>query len=61
MNAYDVFKEITTFIDQVLKENPDQVDKYKKGKEQLLEFFCRPGHEKTRGKANPKMVNAILK
>ena len=50
MNAYDVFKEIAALIDQVLKENPNQVDKYKKGKEQLLGFFCRPGHEGNKGK-----------
>ena len=61
MNAYDVFKVITTFIDQVLKENPDQVDKYKKRQKAAVGIFCRPGHEKPRGKANPKMVNAILK
>ena len=54
MNAYDVFKEIAALIDQVLKENPNQVDKYKKGKEQLLGFFCRPGHEENKGKGNPQ-------
>jgi len=54
-------KEIAVFIDHVLKENPHQVDKYRKGKGQLLEFFVGQVMKKTRGKANSKMANETLK
>ena len=53
--------EISAIIEQVLKGNPEQVAKYKEGKEQLLGFFVGQVMKKTEGRANPKMVNEILK
>jgi aspartyl-tRNA(Asn)/glutamyl-tRNA(Gln) amidotransferase subunit B len=53
--------EIAAIIEQVLKGNPEQVAKYKKGKEQLLGFFVGQVMKKTKGKANPRLVNEILK
>ncbi len=46
--------------EEVLKENPAEVEKYKKGKKGLLGFFVGQVMKKTRGKANPKVVNKIL-
>ncbi len=53
--------EISAIIEQVLKGNPEQVAKYKEGKEQLLGFFVGQVMKKTKGKANPRLVNEILK
>jgi aspartyl-tRNA(Asn)/glutamyl-tRNA(Gln) amidotransferase subunit B len=53
--------EIAAIIEQVLKGNPEQVAKYKKGREQLLGFFVGQVMKKTKGKANPRLVNEILK
>jgi len=53
--------QINYIIYHVLKENPEQVAKYKKGDEQLLGFFVGQVMKKTQGRANPKMVNEILK
>jgi aspartyl-tRNA(Asn)/glutamyl-tRNA(Gln) amidotransferase subunit B len=53
--------EIAAIIEQVLRENPDQVTRYKKGKGQLFGFFVGQVMKKTQGKANPRLVNEILK
>ena len=53
--------EIAAVVEQVLRENPDQVDRYKKGKGQLFGFFVGQVMRKTHGKANPRLVNEILK
>ncbi|MFB0521553.1 MAG: Asp-tRNA(Asn)/Glu-tRNA(Gln) amidotransferase subunit GatB [Desulfatiglandales bacterium] len=53
--------QIASIIEQVLRGSPDQVDKYKKGKTQLLGFFVGQVMKKTHGKANPRLVNEILK
>jgi aspartyl-tRNA(Asn)/glutamyl-tRNA(Gln) amidotransferase subunit B len=53
--------EITALIEGVLRENPHQVLQYKKGKPQLLGFFVGQVMKKTQGKANPTLVNKILK
>jgi aspartyl-tRNA(Asn)/glutamyl-tRNA(Gln) amidotransferase subunit B len=48
-------------IGRVLEANPDEVAAYRKGKEKLLGFFVGQVMRETRGKANPQMVNALLK
>ncbi len=52
--------EIAAIIEQVLRGNPEQVAKYKKGKKKLLGFFVGQVMKKTKGKANPRLVNEIL-
>lgn len=51
---------LETLIDQVLAENPDNVERYKAGKKKLLGFFVGQVMAKTKGQANPKLVNEIL-
>jgi aspartyl-tRNA(Asn)/glutamyl-tRNA(Gln) amidotransferase subunit B len=41
--------------------NPKQVEQYKKGNEKLIGYFVGQVMKATQGKANPEMVNAILK
>ena len=53
--------EIEKFIDQVLIENPDNVQKYKEGKTKLLGFFIGEVMKVTKGKANPGLLNQIVK
>ncbi len=48
-------------IDDVLKANPDQVGQYKSGKEKLFGYLVGQTMKATQGKANPKLVNEILK
>jgi aspartyl-tRNA(Asn)/glutamyl-tRNA(Gln) amidotransferase subunit B len=48
-------------IAAVLADNPKEVAAYKGGKEQLLGFFVGQVMKQTRGRANPKLVNELLK
>ncbi len=53
--------EIKKCLQSVLDENQDKVAEYKSGKEKLFGFFVGQAMKKTGGKANPKMLNDILK
>ena len=52
---------IQRYIEDVINENPEQVEAYKHGKEKLFGFFIGKVMKKSKGKANPKLVNEILK
>jgi aspartyl-tRNA(Asn)/glutamyl-tRNA(Gln) amidotransferase subunit B len=52
---------ISEIVKQVLAEHPNEVSDYKAGKSKLFGFFVGQVMKATRGKANPKMVNEILK
>jgi aspartyl-tRNA(Asn)/glutamyl-tRNA(Gln) amidotransferase subunit B len=46
---------------KVISDNAQEVEAYKSGKTKLIGFFVGQVMKATRGKANPKMVNEILK
>ena len=48
-------------IDEVIAANPDKVAEYKSGKDKLFGFFVGQAMKATQGKANPAMLNDILK
>lgn len=52
---------ILAIIEGVLKENPAMVADYKGGKEKLLGFFVGQVMKVMGGKANPELVNRLLK
>ena len=54
-------KALESLIDKVIAENPDKVKEYKSGKEKLFGFFVGQVMKVSDGKANPKLVNDILK
>ena len=54
-------KEIDLVIESVIKENEKSVKDYKSGKTTALTFLIGQVMRKTKGKANPKVVNEILK
>jgi len=51
---------IEAVVDEVLGENPAEVEAFRGGKEKLLGFFVGQVMKKTKGKANPKLVNETL-
>lgn len=53
--------EITTIILEVLDANKTQVESYHSGNEKVYGFLVGQIMKKTRGKANPGMVNELLK
>lgn len=52
---------IEAMVDEVLANNPDQVQQYRDGKEQLIGFFVGQIMKASKGKANPAQVNELLK
>ena len=48
-------------INYVINENDDKVKEYKAGKEKLFGFFVGQVMKISSGKANPKLINEILK
>ena len=58
MSDSDALREV---IEQVLAQHPEQVAGYRGGKDKLLGFFVGQTMKATQGKANPAMVNTLLK
>ena len=54
-------KALEALIDKVIVDNPDKVKEYKSGKEKLFGFFVGQAMKASNGKANPQLVNDILK
>ena len=58
MSDSDALQEM---ISQVLAGHPEQVAAYRAGKEKLFGFFVGQTMKATQGKANPAMVNTLLR
>ena len=54
-------KELEKLIEKVINDNQDKVKEYKSGKEKLFGFFVGQAMKVSGCKANPKLVNEILK
>ena len=52
---------IEVFVDQVINKNNDKVKEYLSGKDKLFGFFVGQVMKVSQGKANPGLVNKILK
>ena len=53
--------EIESIIKKIIENNPSQVQEYVAGKEKVLGFFVGQVMKETKGKANPKIVNDLLR
>lgn len=71
-NAYEIVKEkgltqiidtgeIEKAIDDVIAKNPKEVERFRAGEEKLIGFFVGQVMKLTKGKANPEMVNDLLR
>ena len=54
-------KELEKIVFKIIATNKDKVEEYKSGKEKLFGFFVGQVMKHSGGKANPKLVNDILK
>jgi aspartyl-tRNA(Asn)/glutamyl-tRNA(Gln) amidotransferase subunit B len=48
-------------VEEVLADLPKEVERYKNGQTKLLGFFVGQVMKRTKGQANPGLVNKILK
>ncbi len=53
--------ELDAIVTQVVDDNPKQVEQYLSGKDKVFGFFVGKVMQATKGKANPKQVNELLK
>jgi aspartyl-tRNA(Asn)/glutamyl-tRNA(Gln) amidotransferase subunit B len=51
---------IVEIVERILSSNPDEVERYRGGKTNLMGFFVGQALKETKGKANPKVVTQIL-
>jgi len=54
-------KELEKIISEVLSKNQDKLTQYKSGKVKLFGYFVGEVMKVSKGKANPQLVNEILK
>jgi aspartyl-tRNA(Asn)/glutamyl-tRNA(Gln) amidotransferase subunit B len=52
---------IETIIDEVLGENPAEVESFRAGKDKVFGFLVGQVMRKSKGKANPQLVNELLR
>ena len=52
---------IEAVIEEILAANPTQVEQYRSGKDKVFGFFVGQVMKATKGKANPRQVNELLK
>lgn len=52
--------ELEKFVDEVIAENPDMVEKIKAGQTKTIQAMVGQVMKKSRGKANPQVVNDLL-
>lgn len=53
--------ELNSILDVVIKENAQAVDEYKAGAEKSFHYLIGQVMRKTKGKANPQVVNKLMK
>ena len=53
--------EISSIISKLIEENPKEVERYRNGDTKLLSFFVGQVMKATRGKADPAVVNQMLR
>jgi len=54
-------KAIEALIDKIINDNREKAIEYKQGKEKLFGFFVGQAMKASGGKANPQLINEILK
>ena len=54
-------KALEVLIDKIINENREKAIEYKQGKEKLFGFFVGQAMKASGGKANPQLINEILK
>jgi aspartyl-tRNA(Asn)/glutamyl-tRNA(Gln) amidotransferase subunit B len=52
---------ISGLITDIMAANPDQLAQYRSGKDKLFGFFVGQAMKATQGKANPQIINDLLK
>jgi aspartyl-tRNA(Asn)/glutamyl-tRNA(Gln) amidotransferase subunit B len=52
---------IEAIVDEIITNNAPQVEQFKSGNEKILGFFVGQAMKASQGKANPKLLNQLLR
>ena len=52
---------LKAIIEKIVADNPNQVEQYRSGKDKLFGFFVGQAMKATQGKADPQLLNKLLK
>jgi aspartyl-tRNA(Asn)/glutamyl-tRNA(Gln) amidotransferase subunit B len=52
---------LEAIVAKLVADNPGQVEKFKAGNDKLIGWFVGQVMKETQGKANPKLVNELLR
>ena len=53
--------ELNAWVDTVIEENADEVERYRSGETKLIGFFVGQIMKKSQGRADPKALSALLR
>jgi aspartyl-tRNA(Asn)/glutamyl-tRNA(Gln) amidotransferase subunit B len=53
--------ELQPVIEEIIEQNPDQVEEFKQGKEGVIDYFVGQVMQKTGGSADPSLTKELLK
>ncbi|MEM7007851.1 MAG: Asp-tRNA(Asn)/Glu-tRNA(Gln) amidotransferase subunit GatB [Thermodesulfobacteriota bacterium] len=53
--------ELENIVTAILDAHPDEIERYKAGDQKLMGFFVGQAMKETKGKANPKVINELLR
>jgi len=53
--------DLAHFIDAIIENNPSEVERYRNGEQQLIGFFMGKLMKISKGKADPKVANVLLR
>lgn len=54
-------EQLKSLVNEVLEQNPNEVEKYLSGKDSLIKFFIGQVMKQTKGKADPQITEEIIK
>jgi aspartyl-tRNA(Asn)/glutamyl-tRNA(Gln) amidotransferase subunit B len=54
-------RTLEKIVNKVLKENPQAVADYKKGKKKIIQFLVGQVMKETKGQANPKIIPKLIR
>ena len=57
----EILNKLNEYIDKIINDNREKAIEYKQGKEKLFGFFVGQAMKASGGKANPQLINEILK
>ena len=53
--------QLSSIVDEIIENNPEQVQQYLSGKEKVFAFFIGQAMKTSKGKANPKQLSELFK